>query len=232
MSVRIQAKDKIRKPDAPIPVLQTGDHLTRAEFERRYHAQPQLKKAELIEGVVYVPSPVSIEHSNRHASVMVWLGTYRAATPGLRLLDNATVRLDAENEVQPDAALCLAEGGQTKVVGNFLHGAPELVVEVAISSAAYDLHEKLRVYRRTGVREYVILLTLERETIWYRLDEGRYVTVAPDDRGLIRSTAFPGLYFNSAKYWADDLAGLLSDLQAGLATPEHEAFAKTLPSTP
>jgi Uma2 family endonuclease len=68
----------------------------------------------------------------------------------LRLLDNATIRLDAENEVQPDAALCVAEGGQTQVVGNFLHGAPELVVEVAISSASYDLHEKFRVYRRTA----------------------------------------------------------------------------------
>ncbi len=230
MSVRTQEKTKKRMPDAAIPALQNGDHLTRAEFERRYHAQPHLKKAELIEGVVYVPSPVSIEHSNRHATVMVWLGNYRAATPGLRLLDNATVRLDAENEVQPEAALCVAEGGQTQAVGSYLHGAPELVVEVAISSAAYDLHEKMRVYRRVGVREYAILLTLERETIWYQLDEGRYVAVAPGADGLINSQAFPGLHFHSDKFWADDVAGLLDDLRAGIATPEHEAFRQTLQS--
>ncbi len=136
-----------------LPALHNGDHLTRAEFERRYAAQPHLKKAELIEGVVYVPSPVSLEHSKRHATVMLGLGSYQAATPGLQLLDNATVVLDAENEVQPGAALCIVSGGQTEVVDNFLHGAPELVVEIANSSAAYDLHEKLRVYRRTGVQE-------------------------------------------------------------------------------
>jgi Uma2 family endonuclease len=126
---------------------------------------------------------------------MGWLSYYRAATPGVLLLDNATVILDAENEVQPDAALCVVEGGQTQIVGAYLHGAPELVVEIATSSAAYDLHEKLRVYRRAGVREYVILLTLERETLWYYLNEGRYEAVAPGEDGIVRSQVFPAFIF-------------------------------------
>jgi Uma2 family endonuclease len=226
-----QREDKPTVYDASIPPLQNGDHLTRTEFERRYAAQPQLKKAELIEGVVYVPSPVSLEHSDRHAAVMLWLGTYRASTPGLRLLDNATVKLDAENEVQPDAALCIARQGQTKVVKSFLQGAPELIVEIAATSAAYDLHDKLRVYRRTGVQEYIVLLTHERETIWYRLNEGRYETVAPDANGVIQSRVFPGLLFHSAYFWADDLTGLLNMLQAGVKMPEHKAFVESLQSS-
>lgn len=221
-------KSKPRPEISATPPLHNGDHLTLAEFERRYAAQPNLKKAELIEGVVYVSSPVSLEHSKRHAVVMGWLLNYHAATPGLRLLDNATVRLDAENEVQPDAALCVADGGQTTVVGAFLHGAPELIVEIASSSAAYDLHEKLRVYRRAGVREYVVLLTLEQETVWYRLNEGRYDSVEPDEDGLVRSAVFPGLHFDSNKFWADDPAGLLAALQAGLATQDHATFAASL----
>jgi Uma2 family endonuclease len=215
-----------------IPLLQNGDHLTRAEFERRYAAQPHLKKAELIEGVVYVPSPVSIDHSRRHSSVMTWLGTYRAPTPGIILLDNATVKLDAENEIQPDAALFISEGGQAEIIGNYLHGAPELVVEIATTSAAYDLHEKLRVYRRTGVQEYVILLTHERETIWYHLNEGRYEAVAPDADGVIQSRVFPGLHFHSGHFWADDLTGLLNVLQTGINSPEHTAFVESPQSTP
>jgi len=222
-------KRNTRKDDGPlVPALQNGDHLTRAEFQRRYFAQPHLKKAELIEGVVYVPSPVSLAHSRRHANVMLWLGTYLAATPGLRLLDNATVILDAENEVQPDAALCIINRGQTNPVGSYLHGAPELVVEIAGSSAAYDLHEKLRVYRRTGVQEYVIFLVLEQETIWYRLNEGRYEAVMADESGLIRSRAFPGLSLHPEKFWADELTGLLGALQTGLNTAEHTAFAESL----
>ena len=217
-------KSTLRPETGEIPALHNGDHLTLAEFERRYAAQPYLKKAELIEGVVYVPSPVSLEHSKRHANVIIWLGSYYIATPGLRLLDNATVILDAENEVQPDAALCIVRGGQTETVGNFLQGAPELVVEIANSSAAYDLHEKLRVYRRTGVQEYVIFLTLERETLWYRLQEGRYELVRADDNGVIKSAVFPGLYLDAAKFWADDLPGLLETLQRGLVTDEYAAF--------
>ena len=159
---------------------------------------------------------------------MLWLGTYLAATPGLRLLDNATVKLDAENEVQPDAALCVAKSGQTEVIDNYLHGAPELVVEIASSSAAYDLHEKLRVYRRTGVLEYVIFLTLEQETLWFRLNEGRYDEVSPDDAGIIRSRTFPGLHLHPEKFWADDLAGLLETLQLGTNSLEHAAFEASL----
>ncbi len=228
MTVRIPEKGKPRKLDTIIPPLQTGDHLTLVEFERRYSAQPHLKKAELIEGVVYVPSPVSLEHSHRHAVIMGWLINYQASTPGLRLLDNATIRLDAENEVQPDAALCILNGGQTSPAGSYLQGAPELVVEIATTSAAYDLHEKLRVYRRTGVQEYIVLLTHERETLWYRLNEGLYEAVAPDEDGITRSRMFPGLHFDSNLFWADDLPGLLGALQTGLKTTEHAAFAASL----
>lgn len=54
-----------KQSSAPsIPPLESGDRLTRAEFERRYEAAPEHFKAELIEGVVYVASPVRIFHGN------------------------------------------------------------------------------------------------------------------------------------------------------------------------
>ena len=55
-----QASEAVRQTVVPveIPPLESGDRLTRHEFERRYQARPEIKKAELIEGVVYMPSPV------------------------------------------------------------------------------------------------------------------------------------------------------------------------------
>ena len=106
-------------------------------------------------------------------------------------------------------------------MGAYVFGAPELVVEIAVSSASYDLHEKLRVYRRSGVQEYLVLPTLEQQTIWYRLNEGRYDLVQPEADGIIRSQTFPGLWFHPERFWGDDPAGLLATLQAGLASPEH-----------
>src|SRR5438445_7444659 len=93
-------------PPVAIPPLVDGDRLTRAEFERRYEAMPHVKKAELIEGVVFMPSPVRLDHhGNPHADLITWLGVYRALTPGIRVSDNTTVRLDMDNEPQPDGLL-------------------------------------------------------------------------------------------------------------------------------
>lgn len=233
MDTVAQIKREVQRDDDPlVPPLHNGDHLTLAEFQRRYAAQTQLKKAELIEGVVYVPSPVHLDtHARPHSRIMGLLFNYMAATPGTDTADNASVRLDTENEVQPDAVLRIREeyGGQSRQSeDDYLIGAPELVVEIAASSAAYDLHEKLRVYRRTGVQEYVILLTLEQETLWYRLNEGRYDAIVPDDDGIHRSAVFPGLHFHSAKFWADDLPGQMAVLQAGIASPAHADFVASL----
>lgn len=218
-----------------VPPLANGDHLTRAEFERRYAAHPHIKKAELIEGVVYRPSPVHLEkHSKPHSRIVGWLFNYAAATPGTDFGDNATVRLDLENEVQPDAFLRLLPeaGGQTRRSDDdYLDGSPELMVEVAASSAAYDLYEKLRVYRRNGVQEYLVLLTHEQEIRWFYLVEGEYQRLQPDEAGVLQSRRFPGLQLQADLFWADDLVGMLKLLQAGLATAEHEAFVETLQTT-
>ena len=220
------------KQEQQIPPLFNGDHLTRAEFERRYAAQPHLKKAELIEGVVYMPSPVHLDkHSKPHSRIIGWLFNYVAATPGTDFGDNATVRLDRENEVQPDAFLRIHEtaGGQSRAdQDDYLEGTPELIVEVAASSAAYDLHEKLRVYRRNGVQEYLVLLAYEQETRWFQLVEGEYKLLQPDEAGILHSQVFPGLHFQPDLFWSDNLAELLKILQAGLATSDHQAFVAEL----
>jgi Uma2 family endonuclease len=146
-------------PPSRIPPLQHGERLTRAEFERRYAAMPYVKKAELIEGVVYMPSPVSDAHSGRHFNLNGWLFLYSMFTPGVTGGDNGTLRLDMDNEPQPDGFLRILEshGGQARVdADGYVTGAPELVDEIAVSSASIDLHAKLNVYRRNGVREYVV----------------------------------------------------------------------------
>jgi Uma2 family endonuclease len=141
------------------PPLNAGDRLSRAEFERRYQAHPEIKKAELVEGIVYLQTTVHFEqHGRPHSDVIGWLGVYCAATPGVLGGNNATVRLDFENEVQSDALLRLESehGGRSHVTeDDYLAGPPELIVEIAASSAAYDLHVKRRVYARSGVQEYL-----------------------------------------------------------------------------
>ena len=212
-----------------LPPLENGDRLTRAEFERRYSAMPQLKKAELIEGVVYVSSPVRVIHSQPHADLMTWLGVYRAATPGVTAYDNPTVRLDADNEPQPDAVLRLETGGQSRISDDgYLEGAPELAVEIAASSASYDLHDKLRIYRRNGIQEYLVWRTYSQQLDWFYLEDETYKSLLPDATGILRSRRFPGLWLAHASLTSGDLATVLSILQQGINSPEHQQFVGQL----
>ena len=210
------------------PPLNAGDRLSRAEFERRYQAHPEINRAELIEGVVHMPSPVHFTlHSQPHVDIITWLGLYRAATPGVIGGDNATVRLDYENVVQPDALLRLepALGGRSQVTeDDYLAGPPELVVEIAASSASYDMHDKRRVYARNGVQEYLVAQAYEQRVDWFALREGVYAALQPDAEGVLRSEVFPGLWLLADAFWAGDLATMLAVLQQGLASAEHAAY--------
>ena len=216
----------------PFP-LENGDRLTRREFERRYAARPDIKKAELIEGVVHMPSPVRFaSHGEPHSWILAWLTTYSAATPGVRVADNATVRLDSDNEPQPDALLRIEPeaGGRSRLSDDdYVEGAPELIVEIASSSAAYDLHDKLRAYLRNGVREYVVWRVYDGELDWFLLKEGEYVSLAPATiGGVIQSHVFPGLRLAVDALLVGDVAHVLAVLQEGVGTAEHVEFVEGL----
>jgi Uma2 family endonuclease len=219
-------------PILTIPPLENGDKLTRHEFERRYHAMPNLKKAELIEGVVYVASPLRIKsHGEPHAYIMTWLGVYKAATPGIGFADNATVLIDTDNEPQPDALLRIETGGQSRInKDDYVEGAPELIVEIAASSASYDLHEKLKVYRRNQVQEYLIWRVYDHQFDWFRLQQGEYIQLQPNADNIICSQIFPGLWLDKIALLGGDLGTVLAVLQQGLASPEHENFISRLSS--
>jgi len=210
-----------------IPTLETGDCLTRPEFERRYEAMPWLKKAELIEGTVYVGSPTALPHATAHARLMAWLVMYVDQTPSTECADNATVRLDMLNEVQPDALLRMISGGQSKAVSErkYLEGAPELVAEVASSSVSRDLHAKLELYLRHGVREYIVWRVLDSDIDWFRLEDGEYRRLAAGDDGIFRSREFPGLWLDRAALLRGEMSAVLNVLNQGLASPEHANFA-------
>jgi len=215
-----------------IPPLTSGDRLSRREFERRYQAMPKNIKAELIEGVVYVASPVRFtSHGEPHTHIITWLGLYCAATPGVRMGDNTTVRLDPFNEVQPDVFLRLepSAGGRSHITSDdYIEGAPELIVEVAASSAAYDLREKKTIYQRNGVQEYLVWQIYEQRLDWFYLHEDEYEPLLPDAEGVIHSYIFPGLRLNLPALLAGDLARVLAALQAGLQATEHTAFIERL----
>ena len=221
-----------RPPRKQIPPLEPGDRLTRDEFERRYEAMPHVKKAELIEGVVYMPSPVRLSrHSQPDLDLGTWIGVYKSATPGVLGGHNGTVRLDPTNEPQPDNLLLIdpACGGQARISeDDYIEGAPELAGEVAASSASYDLHTKLEAYRRNGVREYIVWRVLDQEIDWFVLRGDRYDQLTPDTDGLLKSTVFPGLWLDSAALVRGDMARVLAVVQEGTASREHEDFVARL----
>ncbi len=215
-----------------LPPLENGDRLTRAEFERRYAAMPNLKKAELIEGVVYMPAALRFRnHGQPHGDLMTWLGVYKAFTPGLGLGVEPTVRLDLHNVLQPDAVLLIEPiaGGQVQLSeDDYIEGAPELVAEVAASSSAIDLGNKQWAYQRNGVQEYLVWQVFEQRLDWFSLQDGVFVALEPDAQGVIRSWVFPGLWLAVSDLLAGHMQPVLAVLQQGLGSTEHQVFVQKL----
>ena len=194
---------------------------------------PELKKAELIEGVVYMGSPVSLlRHGQPQLNLAAWLTFYREVTPGLVGGDNSTVRLDLDNEPQPDflVALPASIGGRSRVTSDgYLEGPPELVIEVAASSVSYDLHQKLHAYRRNGVQEYVVHRVDDGEVDWFVLERGNYVRQQPATDGTLRSRVFAGLWLDVAALLAADLSALRAAVERGCRDDaEHRALVRRL----
>ena len=217
--------------DGGIPRLNAGDHLTRQEFERRYSAMPETTRAELIEGIVFMSSPVSHqEHSRPQSIIGTCLGIYWFATPGTDLGTTPTVRLDLENEPQPDSLLRILPkcGGRSRDEDTYIAGPPELVVEVSASSVSYDLHEKLRAYQRNGVREYIVWRVWDAAIDWFVLREGQFEKLTVNSSGILKSEVFPGLWLDPAAVVRGDLTRVMAVVQEGIASAEHAAFVAEL----
>ena len=210
--------------------LGEGQRIDQPTFHERYEGMPPGTRAELIEGVVFIPSPVGYEHSDSHIPALVWLEHYARRTSGVQVLDNATVILNRSNEPQPDAMLRIRPeyGGRTKNEGRYLAGAPELVVEVSRSTRYMDLGPKLDAYERAGVLEYIVRASEPDEVIWHILEDGQIVALSPDAEGLLRSRVFPGLWLNTSALLSNDRDAVCETLMCGLNTPEHAAFVARL----
>jgi Uma2 family endonuclease len=218
--------------DQKIPPLDNGDHLTCPEFERRYAAMPELKKAELIEGVVYLASPLRFTpHAEPHSRIATWIGTYAAFTPETLAGIDPTLRLDLDNELQPDAVLIISEqaGGRAKrTQEGYLQGIPELVIEIAASSASIDLKTKKQVYQRHAIPEYIVWQVFENELVWFHLREGTYQVLDQDPDGIMRSQVFPGLWLDVAALLNNQMSQVLRILQQGIESQDHQDFADPL----
>ncbi|NJK99612.1 MAG: Uma2 family endonuclease [Spirulinaceae cyanobacterium SM2_1_0] len=223
----------MQTPRPTTPPLENGDRLSRHEFERRYHAMPRVKKAELIAGTVFMASPLHFRgHGNPHAWLMGWLVVYEASTPGVLAGDNTTVRLDDGNEFQPDALLRRDRGGRSTISDDdYITGAPELVIEIAASSASIDLGTKRDIYHQHQVQDYLVWRVYDQALDWFHWQTSGYASQQPDPDGWLRSTVFPGLWLDRNALLAGQLGQVLNVLQQGINSDEHRDFCTHLAAT-
>ncbi|HEY3841278.1 MAG TPA: Uma2 family endonuclease [Bryobacteraceae bacterium] len=217
---------------APVlpPRLREGDRLTRDEFMRRWEQMQELKRAELIDGIVHMPSPVSKTHSRSQSDLTYWANCYKAATPGCEVDCSPTWLMTENSAPQPDLVLSIAPkyGGRSRVEGEYAAGVPELVVEISYTTAPRDVGAKLRLYERSGVQEYLTVQPRQQQVVWRELVDGKYQEMTTDTGGWWRSHVFPGLWLNPAALWTRDLPGLAAAVQQGVATQEHREFVERL----
>ncbi len=214
-----------------IPRLLNGDHLTVPEFERRYEAVQEDQRAELIEGIVVMSPPISCDHGRANGLFAFIFGYYASATPGVAFAVNASVRLDGSNEYQPDVMLWNESGNMSKAkvgANGLLEGCPEMVVEIALSSRSYDMHEKMEVYSRNQIPEYFVWEVMDARLHWFALKEGQYVPLESSQGGFVRSRIFPGLWLDLHALSCREDKKVVRALDRGLKSAAHKACVKQL----
>lgn len=236
MSIATETRKAVKSEREDVPRLEAGDHLDQPTFHYRYKHMPRNFRAELIGGVVIVPSPLARRHGRHHHIVMGWLFQYELETPGVEGLDGATVVLGDDSEPQPDGMLIIEPeyGGKTHLIQldedkeEYVAGSPEFVIEVASSSQAYDLYEKKRDYERLGVQEYAVVLLRDRDARWFVRTGDEFVDLEKQTDGVFKSRVFPGLWLDVPALIATDSRKIIETLRQGLASPEHAAFVAAL----
>lgn len=214
-----------------LPPLENGDRLDQPTFHAHYEAMPEDCRAELIGGIVHIPSPRRHPHGETQSLVIRWLDEYTEATPGTEALLNNTQILGPDSEPEPDACLFIAPeyGGSVYAdEDDYLNGAPELVVEVTSSTESIDLHRKKQDYQKAGVREYVVLALRMQKVFWFVRQRGKYKETPLPADGIFRSRMFPGLWLDAEAMLRCQRPGVLAALKRGLAAPEHAAFVAKL----
>ncbi len=212
------------------PPLVPGERLDQRAFHERYEAMPAGLKAELIGGVVHMPSPLSYQHGRLDSIAADWLSSYEVATPGVYHAINTTTILGDDSEPQPDHQLRIdaSKGGRSRIEDRYVVGPPELLLEVAQTSRTIDLGGKKADYERWGVLEYVFVGTDRDEVMWFALRAGKYHEKKADADGIFRSEVFPGLWLDPAALLRQDRRALRAVLGEGTATAEHAAFVNRL----
>ena len=221
------------RPILRIPPLHDGDRLTVREYMRRYTVMPEWVRAELINGVVHMASALrSMQHGTPHGRIAAWLGVYHAETPGVESSIGPTLLLKTgANAPEPDCCLYVLPecGGNSQVDDDgYLTGSPELIVEVAASTARFDLNDKLRVYERNGVQEYLVWRVVDEAIDWFHFRAGRYERLSTSRDGHLRSRVFPGLWLNVPDLIRGNLLSVFKVLRKGLAGPAHKRFVERL----
>ncbi|MCY2966654.1 MAG: Uma2 family endonuclease [Planctomycetota bacterium] len=209
--------------------LHSGDALTQAEFHQRYLRDDRELPIELVEGIVYMASPVGRQHARYRVNLGHLLGHYEAFTKGVAATADGTVILDSRNEVRPDGALIVLPefGGQTTLAsGEYTKGPPEWVAEIAHSSISIDLHRKKAAYQRAGVHEYFVLSVADQTVHWFNFRARR--PIVADESGVMRSRVFPGLWIDVPALLNHKARPMIQALNAGLASPEHKDFVDRL----
>ncbi|MFO0808438.1 MAG: Uma2 family endonuclease [Gemmataceae bacterium] len=235
MSTAIKMRADTPKAESPgeLPPLENGDALDQPTFHARYEAMPEHFKAELIEGIVYVASPMKPPHGKSHYRFAHWLAGYEDETPGVEGFDNTTFILGSSSEPQPDLSFIVTEayGGRVRVnADGYFTGPPELIAEVASSSESIDLNAKRRDYERHGIQEYIVVATRQQRVYWFMRRGTAYQPLEPGNDGVLRSEVFPGLWLDPAAFLRDDRARVAAVLRDGLASSEHAAFVAALAS--
>ncbi len=174
---------------------------TEADYQLLEESAPY----QLIDGdLIMSPAPTSYHQLlSIRLSSMIQVYLEKVGSKGICLYAPIDVKFDNENIFQPDLIYISAER-KDELFHDQILGAPDLVVEIlSPSTAHYDLQQKKNLYERYGVKEYLIIDPLAKDSEVYVLKNEEFILYQKQrQNGTINLTTLPGLQIDLQKLFA------------------------------
>ena len=158
----------------------TASHIKQLKLPPRtalevFEMLPEGTLAEVIDNTIYMPPSPTFEHQDILGDLYTPINSHvKSLKLGKCVVSPMDVYLSNRYVVQPDilfittANLGIIQNGKIK-------GAPDLIIEILSTNRKYDIEDKKAVYETFGVKEYIVVDPVTRETFSFYHNGKKYV---------------------------------------------------------
>lgn len=158
------------------------------------------------------------------ADIAMCLNWYRLASSGHYCCVYPTLELPDGHVLEPGVVVN-GDGATPEPDYERFRGAPNFIADVHSSELSAEYVDRRQRFAAAGVQEYLAVFDTQPLTWrWHSSTDIGFELLTPDDDGIIRSVALPGLWFPESALSSRDWWTLMATITRGVTRQGHHDY--------